>query len=986
MSLAKLVVHLESNYSGLVEGLNQSVAHVNQLQSRISDAAPAVNTTRQSISGLTSATHDLVNEWQDLSTNVTMGMQAQKAVAASITDAAQSIGTAITGNAAELKTVAKHAGEARNALVTLKSAAQNMQKDIPEAADAAIRATGQLSSSAMDAGVKVYYTAKALDTAAASAQKLGTLKVPEFLLNFAQASYQVGNNLFVMQGNADATTMAMTALGPKVIYTAHTVSWLMRALAPVISLFRLMMGGAMAVGNSLFVLSGMATLAWEALVMLTYPFTLLKYMVVGVLAPFWLFYKAVVLTVRGVWTLVQPLIKLYLWVYKIKLQVYAAQLTLRILGTALGALSPRLRFLLFMLSGIGLSARVVSIGIHALTATVKGLSAVVRLSYIVFMGWLHPVRAAKAALLLLKDAGQLTIWMLRRLGTMARWTAGQLAQLGKASFSAVNHSLGNVLTRMVNLRTAIAAAAVAATIGFGGIGIKLAAAAETAHVPYANILRDATAAKRVLADIEDFAAMTPFQTDDLREAGRILLTAGVPARDLIDQMKMLGDVAAGTQTPIGEYANLYMKVRSTGRLALEELNSMARRGVPIYETLQQVLGVNRDEMLKMISAGQVGFKEFQAAVRLTTDEIATGSAAVGIFANATAKQSQTIEGLWSTLKDNFSFLARAFGEQIINAIDLKRLISDLIITLQAWKTKIVELRPAIAASWELLKASLHESIWLLKVVAKSFGFTGTTLDQLVDKFVEMSAIVQWAMENWPDIIEFIFERMKLAVVSFGEDIKYWFTRVIPAVIMNLPRILQISIDAFWRAWNGGKMGKKKIGGPVETIEQNLLNSVIEDISRAANLTGRATSELEKVLQTSANAMEAGLTNSLTDSLVGATEKANEIRERMKTAMAEERAAMAAVDLNKIGQQQSIVDEEGLRNEVEVKVTNALERNSAEAYEAITKAAEQDRRARDKAERAREEREKQMLVAMLEIAAAVGNLPPGIGMLESLSGA
>ena len=210
------------------------------------------------------------------------------------------------------------------------------------------------------------------------------------------------------------------------------------------------------------------------------------------------------------------------------------------------------------------------------------------------------------------------------------------------------------------------AGAALATIGAAGVGfgVKLAAEAETAHTSFTTMLGSATEATAILAQLKQFSASTPFQLDSLRDGAKLLLNAQVPTNQLIDRMTMLGDVAAGTGKPIIEFARIYSKVKATGKVSLETLNQLAERGVPIYSELTKVLGVSREEMLKMISRGKVGFDDLHSAISATTS-------AGGIFAGGMVAQSQTLSGLWSTLKDYVGFALQEIAEQLLTSINFK---------------------------------------------------------------------------------------------------------------------------------------------------------------------------------------------------------------------------------------------------------------------------------------------------------------------------
>ena len=95
-------------------------------------------------------------------------------------------------------------------------------------------------------------------------------------------------------------------------------------------------------------------------------------------------------------------------------------------------------------------------------------------------------------------------------------------------------------------------------------------------------------------------------------------------------------------------------------------------GVPILQELQKQYNVTQDEMFSMISSGQVGIEQINAAM-----ESMTGAG--GQFFGMMEKQSQTMEGMFSTLADEAHIFARSVGEESFEI--LKAELSDLLATI-----------------------------------------------------------------------------------------------------------------------------------------------------------------------------------------------------------------------------------------------------------------------------------------------------------------
>lgn len=212
------------------------------------------------------------------------------------------------------------------------------------------------------------------------------------------------------------------------------------------------------------------------------------------------------------------------------------------------------------------------------------------------------------------------------------------------------------VTGMIGKLAALAGAGSA--IGSVGWGLKLAADAEQSQVAFTTILKSADAAAKVMGDLRDFAAATPFEFPELRDAARSLLAFGVTADQLVPTMRMVGDVSSGIGAPIGEIAEIFGKAKVSGRLFMEDINQLTGRGIPIIQELARQFGVAESEVRNLVSNGSVNFGHLEAA-------FASMTGAGGQFADMMAAQSATLAGRWSTLKDSVSNLALQIGNTLL---------------------------------------------------------------------------------------------------------------------------------------------------------------------------------------------------------------------------------------------------------------------------------------------------------------------------------
>lgn len=273
--------------------------------------------------------------------------------------------------------------------------------------------------------------------------------------------------------------------------------------------------------------------------------------------------------------------------------------------------------------------------------------------------------------------------------------AGAAVLALSSGFSAAGNAIGSLVRGLGNLTTT---------------SVGNAAAFEQQQVSLTTMLGSLENANELLGQLNVFAAETPFEFPELAQAAKSLIAFGVAQDNVIPTMRMLGDIASGLDIPFTEIADLYGKMRVQGRLFAEDINQLTGRGIPIIGELAKQFSVPETAIRKLVETGQVEFKHLeQAFISLT--------GAGGRFANLMAKQSQTVKGLWSTLRDNLNLTLTGIGQDIIAAFDLRGAISEL----TAWAA---EMRNAFKSGFGTALqevASLASELALIKLTARDFS-------------------------------------------------------------------------------------------------------------------------------------------------------------------------------------------------------------------------------------------------------------------------
>ncbi|MBW4484882.1 MAG: tape measure protein [Tildeniella torsiva UHER 1998/13D] len=200
-----------------------------------------------------------------------------------------------------------------------------------------------------------------------------------------------------------------------------------------------------------------------------------------------------------------------------------------------------------------------------------------------------------------------------------------------------------------------------ALFGFVQNTLAVGGAAQQSEVAFTTILGSAEDAQALLGELSDFAATTPFDLPGVRQAGQQLLAFGFQSDQITENLRRVGDVAAGVNTDFGELATIYGKARVAGRLYAEDVNQLTERGIPILQEFAAQFGVSEAEVKKLVEQGKIGFPELeQAFINLTKEG--------GKFGGLMEAQSKTIPGQISNISDGFTRLQESLFKAVEPAL------------------------------------------------------------------------------------------------------------------------------------------------------------------------------------------------------------------------------------------------------------------------------------------------------------------------------
>lgn len=269
-------------------------------------------------------------------------------------------------------------------------------------------------------------------------------------------------------------------------------------------------------------------------------------------------------------------------------------------------------------------------------------------------------------------------------------------------------AVGNALTSVLGL-VGIAGGT------WGGIvqPLKLAGDLEQTQIAFETMLGDAERAARFVREAQMFARETPFDTEGVLEASRLLMAFGFEAEQVIPMLTTLGDTAAGLgagSEGIERLTRALGQMAAKGRVQAEELLQLQELGVPAAQILQEELGLTAKEVANIGNLGLSSAKAIEALLAGMQKR----------YGGLMEKQSRSFQGLWNNIKETFQTqILMRWGEGLRLGIQphLMRLVEWIETnqaTVERWGATLQEVGQR-AAEWLVQKLQgVYE--WLQQVM------------------------------------------------------------------------------------------------------------------------------------------------------------------------------------------------------------------------------------------------------------------------------
>ena len=251
-------------------------------------------------------------------------------------------------------------------------------------------------------------------------------------------------------------------------------------------------------------------------------------------------------------------------------------------------------------------------------------------------------------------------------GTSVGGVGSKLGGVASAGAMAFVGAIAAVTAALAAAAAAVVYFGAKAVIAFTKFGMQSLSFRENAMVAFETMLGTADAADRLYGKAVDFAAKTPFRTDQIVGAYQKLLVGGFKTNELETIMKAVGDVAAMKgfdASKMDEMIRGFAKLRGMGKLTGEVMEMESFRGIAgkIYEQLGKDMGGKSvDAVRKAMSDGKIDSAMAEKAII----EVIRTTYSGGTLGMAMEKFSSMWTGIWSTATSRPQELFEAAGKNV----------------------------------------------------------------------------------------------------------------------------------------------------------------------------------------------------------------------------------------------------------------------------------------------------------------------------------
>jgi tape measure domain-containing protein len=164
---------------------------------------------------------------------------------------------------------------------------------------------------------------------------------------------------------------------------------------------------------------------------------------------------------------------------------------------------------------------------------------------------------------------------------------------------------------------------------------------------------------RLNKDLTKFAQDSIYGNEVYQNA-QTMLAFGANSKEIMPDMKMIGDIAMGDKDKLGRLTLAFSQVRAAGKLMGQDLLQFVNAGFNPLQVISEKTGLSLGVLRKKVEEGAISFDMVKSAFQVATGE-------GGRFFDMTNKIAQTDFGKWEAFKGQLAGVALQIGGAVAPA-------------------------------------------------------------------------------------------------------------------------------------------------------------------------------------------------------------------------------------------------------------------------------------------------------------------------------
>lgn len=189
---------------------------------------------------------------------------------------------------------------------------------------------------------------------------------------------------------------------------------------------------------------------------------------------------------------------------------------------------------------------------------------------------------------------------------------------------------------------------------FGEAAIEARSRIEQLEVSFSTLLGSQAQANALLQEIREYGTVTPYDTEGLAQAARLMLSYGMATNKVMPTLRMLGDISMGDKEKLQSLTLAFSQMSASGRVCKEDLNQMVNAGFNPLQIIAEQTGKSIGELNDEVSAGKISVNQIEQAFISATSE-------GGKFHGMVDNMSNTLSGKIAQMSDGWDNLKASIG-------------------------------------------------------------------------------------------------------------------------------------------------------------------------------------------------------------------------------------------------------------------------------------------------------------------------------------